>query len=67
MKLLELIFVLPAFANIVIINREKPNVPLYIGNVEEFFWIGKEYVKGEEVCSLNFNREKNCFEVVVEG
>lgn len=66
MKLLELIFVLPARANIVIINREKPNVSLYIGNVEEFFWIGKEYVKGEEVCSLNFNREKNCFEVVVE-
>lgn len=66
MKLLELIFVLPAFANIVIINREKPNVPLYIGNVEEFYWIGKEYVKGEEVCSLNFNREKNYFEIVVE-
>lgn len=66
MKLLELIFVLPARANIIIINREKPNAPLYIGNVEEFFWIGKEYVKSEEVCSLNFNREKNYFEIVVE-
>lgn len=66
MKLLELIFVLSARANIVIINREKPNVPLYIGNVEEFYWIGKEYVKGEEVCSLNFNREKNYFEIVVD-
>lgn len=65
-KLLELIFVLPARANIEIINREKPNVSLYIGNVAEFFWIGKEYVKGEEVCSLNFNREKNYFEIVVE-
>ena len=58
MKLLELIFVLPARENIVIINREKPNVSLYIGNVEEFFWIGKEYVKDKEVCSLNFNKEK---------
>ena len=66
MKLLELIFVLPAHENIVIINREKPNVPLYVGNVEEFFWIGKEQVKYKEVCSLNFNREKNYSEVVVE-
>ena len=67
MKLSELIFVLPACANIEIFNREKPNVSLYIGNVAEFYWIGKEYVKDEEVWSLNFNREKNCFEVVVEG
>lgn len=66
MKLLELIFVLPACANIVIINREKPNVPLYVGNVEEFYWIGKEQVKSKEVYSLNFNREKNYFEIIVE-
>lgn len=66
MKLLELIFVLPARANIVIINREKPNVSLYIGNVEEFYWIGKEQVKNKEVCSLNFDREKNYFEIIVE-
>lgn len=66
MKLLELIFVLPTRANIVIINREKPNVSLYIGNVEEFYWIGKEYVKDKEVCSLNFNKEKNYFEITVE-
>ena len=66
MKLLELIFVLPTRANIVIINRKKPNVSLYIGNVEEFFWIGKKQVKDKEVCSLNFNREKNYFEVIVK-
>lgn len=65
-KLLELIFILPARANIAIINREKPNVPLYVGNVEEFFWIGKEQDKGKEVCSFNFNREKNYFEVIVK-
>lgn len=66
MKLSELIFVLPACANIVIINREKPNVPLYVGNVAEFFWIGKEQVKYKEVYSLNFNKEKNYFEIIVE-
>lgn len=66
MKLLELIYVLPAFANIVIINREKPNVPLYVGNVEEFYWIGKEQDKGKEVCAVKFNREKNYFEIIVE-
>lgn len=37
MKLLEVMLILPALANIVIINREKPNVPLYVGNVEEFY------------------------------
>lgn len=58
MKLLELIFVLPARENIVIINREKLNVPLYVGNVEEFFWIGKEQDKDKEVCSVRFNKEK---------
>lgn len=57
-KLLELIFVLPARENIVIINREKLNVPLYVGNVEEFFWIGKEQDKDKEVCSVRFNKEK---------
>ena len=65
MKLLELIFVLPTRENIVIINREKPNVPLYVGNVQEFFWVSKEQVKNKEVYSLNFNREKNYFEVIV--
>jgi hypothetical protein len=65
-KLLELIFVLPARANIEIFDREKPNVSLYIGNVEEFYWIGKEQVKNKEVCSLSFNREKNYFEIIVE-
>lgn len=66
MKLSELIFVLPACANIEIFNREKPNVPLYIGNVAKFYWIGKEQVKSKEVYSLNFNKEKNYFEVIVE-
>lgn len=65
-KLLELIFVLPARENIVIINREKPNVSLYVGNVEDFFWIGKEQDKDKEVCSVRFNREKNYFEIIVE-
>lgn len=66
MKLLELMLILPALEYIKIIDREKPNVPLYIGNVEEFYWIGKEQVKNKEVCSLRFNRGKKYFEVIVK-
>ncbi len=65
-KLLEVMLVLPAFEYIVIINREKPNVPLYVGNVEEFYWIGKEQDKGKEVCAVKFNRGKKYFEVIVK-
>lgn len=66
MKLLEVMLILPALANIVIINREKPNVPLYVGNVEEFYWIGKEQDKDKEVCLLRFDRGEKYFEVIVK-
>lgn len=64
MKLLEVMLVLPAFEYIKIIDREKPNVPLYVGNVEEFYWIGKEQDKDKEVCSLRFNRGKNILKLL---
>lgn len=59
MKLIGSMFVLPALKDIVIINREKLNVPLYISNVEDSFWIGKEQDKSRKVY-----RGQNYFEAV---
>ena len=58
MKLLELIFVLPARENIVIINREKLNVPLYVGNVEEFFGLVRNRIKTKKFVQLDLIKKK---------